>query len=148
MSIIIETIKRNQKIQEEKNKKEQERLKQLILNNNELIKLLKQSDLDSIEIEKQLSELTINLDLQETILIDLFSFFKKSSDRFLHIQEKMKSEKDLKKEEEKKLKDLKNKQKNKHQKLKLKDQNIDDDIKNIKTMVNYLLNHLEKTVSK
>lgn len=87
MSKIIEMIKLNQE------KKEQDKLKQLILNNNELIKLLKQSEIDSLEIEQRLTQLNLELDLQEDILVDLFNFFKKSSDRFLSIQEKMKSEK-------------------------------------------------------
>ena len=120
-------------------KKEQDKLKQLILNNNELIKLLKQSEIDSLEIEQRLTQLNLELDLQEDILVDLFNFFKKSSDRFLSIQEKMKSEKNLKKEE-KRQKDMKKENK----KMKLKDSDFDDDIKNIKTMVNFLLNHYEK----
>ena len=133
MSKIIEMIKLNQE------KKEQDKLKQLILNNNELIKLLKQSENDSLEIEQKLTRLNLELDLQEDILVDLFNFFKKSSDRFLSIQEKMKSEKNLKKEE-KRQKDMKKENK----KMKLKDSDFDDDIKNIKTMVNFLLNHYEK----
>ncbi|PLM95903.1 hypothetical protein CWN47_08960 [Klebsiella variicola] len=133
MSKIIEMIKLNQE------KKEQDKLKQLILNNNELIKLLKQSEIDSLEIEQRLTQLNLELDLQEDILVDLFNFFKKSSDRFLSIQEKMKSEKNLKKEE-KRQKDMKKENK----KMKLKDSDFDDDIKNIKTMVNFLLNHYEK----
>ena len=132
-------IKLNQEKQKAKEKKEQDRLKQLILNNNELIKLLKQSEIDSLEIEHRLTQLNLELDLQEDILVDLFNFFKKSSDRFLSIQEKMKSEKNLKKEE-KRQKDMKKENK----KMKLKDSDFDDDIKNIKTMVNFLLNHYEK----
>jgi hypothetical protein len=97
MSKIIEMIKLNQEKQKAKEKKEQDKLKQLILNNNELIKLLKQSEIDSLEIEQRLTQLNLELDLQEDILVDLFNFFKKSSDRFLSIQEKMKSEKNLKK---------------------------------------------------
>ena len=139
MSKIIEMIKLNQEKQKAKEKKEQDRLKQLILNNNELIKLLKQSEIDSLEIEQKLTRLNLELDLQEDILVDLFNFFKKSSDRFLSIQEKMKSEKNLKKEE-KRQKDMKKENK----KMKLKDSDFDDDIKNIKTMVNFLLNHYEK----
>lgn len=139
MSKIIEMIKLNQEKQKAKEKKEQDRLKQLILNNNELIKLLKQSEIDSLEIEQRLTQLNLELDLQEDILVDLFNFFKKSSDRFLSIQEKMKSEKNLKKEE-KRQKDMKKENK----KMKLKDSDFDDDIKNIKTMVNFLLNHYEK----
>ena len=132
-------IKLNQEKQKAKEKKEQDRLKQLILNNNELIKLLKQSENDSLEIEQKLTRLNLELDLQEDILVDLFNFFKKSSDRFLSIQEKMKSEKNLKKEE-KRQKYMKKENK----KMKLKDSDFDDDIKNIKTMVNFLLNHYEK----
>ena len=132
-------IKLNQEKQKAKEKKEQDRLKQLILNNNELIKLLKQSEIDSLEIEHRLTQLNLELDLQEDILVDLFNFFKTSSDRFLSIQEKMKSEKNLKKEE-KRQKDMKKENK----KMKLKDSDFDDDIKNIKTMVNFLLNHYEK----
>ena len=139
MSKIIEMIKLNQEKQKAKEKKEQDRLKQLILNNNELIKLLKQSENDSLEIEQKLTRLNLELDLQEDILVDLFNFFKKSSDRFLSIQEKMKSEKNLKKEE-KRQKYMKKENK----KMKLKDSDFDDDIKNIKTMVNFLLNHYEK----
>lgn len=139
MSKIIEMIKLNQEKQKAQEKKEQDKLKQLILNNNELIKLLKQSEIDSLEIEQRLTQLNLELDLQEDILVDLFNFFKKSSDRFLSIQEKMKSEKNLKKEE-KRQKDMKKENK----KMKLKDSDFDDDIKNIKTMVNFLLNHYEK----
>ena len=139
MSKIIEMIKLNQEKKKAQEKKEQDRLKQLILNNNELIKLLKQSEIDSLEIEQRLTQLNLELDLQEDILVDLFNFFKKSSDRFLSIQEKMKSEKNLKKEE-KRQKDMKKENK----KMKLKDSDFDDDIKNIKTMVNFLLNHYEK----
>ena len=101
--------------------------------------MLKQSEIDSLEIEQRLTQLNLELDLQEDILVDLFNFFKKSSDRFLSIQEKMKSEKNLKKEE-KRQKDMKKENK----KMKLKDSDFDDDIKNIKTMVNFLLNHYEK----
>jgi hypothetical protein len=43
MSKIIEMIKLNQEKQKAKRRKNKDRLKQLILNNNELIKLLKQS---------------------------------------------------------------------------------------------------------
>ena len=129
----------NQEKKKAQEKKEQDKLKQLILNNNELIKLLKQSEIDSLEIEQRLTQLNLELDLQEDILVDLFNFFKKSSDRFLSIQEKMKSEKNLKKEE-KRQKDMKKENK----KMKLKDSDFDDDIKNIKTMVNFLLNHYEK----
>lgn len=132
-------IKLNQEKKKAQEKKEQDKLKQLILNNNELIKLLKQSEIDSLEIEQRLTQLNLELDLQEDILVDLFNFFKKSSDRFLSIQEKMKSEKNLKKEE-KRQKDMKKENK----KMKLKDSDFDDDIKNIKTMVNFLLNHYEK----
>ena len=139
MSKIIEMIKLNQEKKKAQEKKEQDKLKQLILNNNELIKLLKQSEIDSLEIEQKLTRLNLELDLQEDILVDLFNFFKKSSDRFLSIQEKMKSEKNLKKEE-KRQKDMKKENK----KMKLKDSDFDDDIKNIKTMVNFLLNHYEK----
>ncbi|CAM6614195.1 hypothetical protein CISECK367B_23515 [Citrobacter sedlakii] len=139
MSKIIEMIKLNQEKKKAQEKKEQDKLKQLILNNNELIKLLKQSEIDSLEIEQRLTQLNLELDLQEDILVDLFNFFKKSSDRFLSIQEKMKSEKNLKKEE-KRQKDMKKENK----KMKLKDSDFDDDIKNIKTMVNFLLNHYEK----
>ena len=139
MSKIIEMIKLNHEKKKAQEKKEQDKLKQLILNNNELIKLLKQSEIDSLEIEQKLTRLNLELDLQEDILVDLFNFFKKSSDRFLSIQEKMKSEKNLKKEE-KRQKDMKKENK----KMKLKDSDFDDDIKNIKTMVNFLLNHYEK----
>jgi hypothetical protein len=76
MSKIIEMIKLNQEKQKAKEKKEQDRLKQLILNNNELIKLLKQSEIDSLEIEQKLTQLNLELDLQEDILVDLFNFFK------------------------------------------------------------------------
>lgn len=76
MSKIIEMIKLNQEKQKAKEKKEQDRLKQLILNNNELIKLLKQSEIDSLEIEQKLTRLNLELDLQEDILVDLFNFFK------------------------------------------------------------------------
>ena len=143
MSKIIEMIKLNQEKQKAQEKKEQDKLNQLILNNNELIKLLKQSEIDSLEIEKRLTQLNLELDLQEDILVDLFNFFKKSSDRFLSMQEKMKSEKNLKKEEGRQ-KDLKKQNKKK----KLKDPDLDDDIKKIKTMINFLLNYFEKEVDK
>jgi hypothetical protein len=94
--------------------------------------LLKQSEIDSLEIEQRLTQLNLELDLQEDILVDLFNFFKKSSDRFLSIQEKMKSEKNLKKRREETKRHEKGKQK-----MKLKDSDFDDDIKNIKTMVNF-----------
>ncbi|EAS9367890.1 hypothetical protein EUR97_24845 [Salmonella enterica subsp. enterica serovar Muenchen] len=145
MSKIIEMIKLNQEKQKAKEKKEQDRLKQLILNNNELIKLLKQSEIDSLEIEQKLTRLNLELDLQEDILVDLFNFFQKSSDRFLLIQEKMKSEAQLKKEESLRNKLLKTKNR---KKLKEKDSNINDDIKNIKSMVNFLFNYIEKDIDK
>ena len=138
-------IKLNQEKQKAKEKKEQDRLKQLILNNNELIKLLKQSEIDSLEIEQKLTRLNLELDLQEDILVDLFNFFQKSSDRFLLIQEKMKSEAQLKKEENLRNKLLKTKNR---KKLKEKDSNINDDIKNIKSMVNFLFNYIEKDIDK
>ena len=138
-------IKLNQEKQKAKEKKEQDRLKQLILNNNELIKLLKQSEIDSLEIEQKLTRLNLELDLQEDILVDLFNFFQKSSDRFLLIQEKMKSEAQLKKEESLRNKLLKTKNR---KKLKEKDSNINDDIKNIKSMVNFLFNYIEKDIDK
>ena len=55
----------------------------------------------------------------------------------------MKSEKNLKKEEGRQ-KDLKKQNKKK----KLKDPDLDDDIKKIKTMINFLLNYFEKEVDK
>jgi hypothetical protein len=67
MSKIIEMIKLNQEKQKAQEKKEQDKLKQLILNNNELIKLLKQSEIDSLEIEQRLTQLNLELDLQEDI---------------------------------------------------------------------------------
>jgi len=73
----------------------------------------------------------------------LFSFLEKSFDRFTVTKEKMKSEQTLKKEQK-----LKSKMKNKSGKKKLKDLDINDDIKNIKTMINYLLDQFERTVSK
>jgi len=131
-----------------KMKKEKEISDQLVLqklktNNNELIKLLKVSEQETTQLEKQLQELTVNSDLQETILIDLFSFLEKSFDRFTVTKEKTKSEQTLKKEQK-----LKSKMKNKSDKKKLKDLDINDDIKNIKTMINYLLDQFERTVSK
>ena len=38
--------------------------------------------------------------------------------------------------------------KKENKKMKLKDSDFDDDIKNIKTMVNFLLNHYEKNYRK
>lgn len=145
MSKIIEMIKLNQEKKKAQEKKEQDKLKQLILNNNELIKLLKQSEIDSLEIEQRLTQLNLELDLQEDILVDLFNFFQKSSDRFLLIQEKMKSEAQLKKEENLRNKLLKTKNR---KKLKEKESNINDDIKNIKSMVNFLFNYIEKDIDK
>ena len=89
--------------------------------------------------------MNLELDLQEDILVDLFNFFQKSSDRFLLIQEKMKSEAQLKKEESLRNKLLKTKNR---KKLKEKDSNINDDIKNIKSMVNFLFNYIEKDIDK
>lgn len=61
------------------------------------------------------------------------------------IQEKMKSEAQLKKEESLRNKLLKTKNR---KKLKEKDLNINDDIKNIKSMINFLFNYIEKDIDK
>lgn len=133
--MIIEMIKKKK----EQDLKDQQKLKQLILNNNELTKQLKNYAIDSIELEKALKQLDTDLNLQEDILVDLFNFFQKSSDRFISIQEKMKSEKNLKKDDKKK--------KNNNSK-KLKDRDLNDELKDIKNMVNYLLDFLEKETIK
>ncbi|WP_102786087.1 hypothetical protein [Enterococcus faecalis] len=138
MSQLIQNIKLKQQQKKQQELQEQEILKKLISNNNLLIRDLKKLEENNSNSESRLIQLREDLEYVEDLYTQLFLLLEDTYERFQHIQRRMNTDKNLKKEE---------KSKKKNSKSKIREVTTEDDINHIKAMMTTLLDHYDKTLT-
>ncbi|EBY8298437.1 hypothetical protein D6P93_23920, partial [Salmonella enterica subsp. enterica serovar Enteritidis] len=93
MSKISQMIKQNQEKKNQQNLIYQEKLKQLIHNNNSFVQELKRLEEINSNSESRLIELRNDLEYVEDLYIQLFTILEDTSERFQSIQDRMKEDK-------------------------------------------------------
>jgi predicted nuclease with TOPRIM domain len=93
MSKISQMIKQNQEKKNQQNLIYQEKLKQLIHNNNSFVQELKKLEEINSNSESRLIELRNDLEYVEDLYIQLFTILEDTSERFQSIQDRMKDKK-------------------------------------------------------
>ena len=138
MSQLIQNIKLKQQQKKQQELQEQEILKKLISNNNLLVRDLKKLEENNSNSESRLIQLKEDLEYVEDLYTQLFLLLEDTYERFQHIQGRMNTDKNSKKEEKSKKKNLKSK---------IREVTTEDDINHIKNMMTTLLDHYDKTLT-
>ena len=142
MSKISQMIKQNQEKKNQQNLIYQEKLKQLIHNNNSFVQELKRLEEINSNSESRLIELRNDLEYVEDLYIQLFTILEDTSERFQSIQDRMKEEKKSNTDKKSSLKSSKtSKQKT------IKEVSSEVDLNRIRTVLNTLLTHYDKTLT-
>ena len=138
MSQLIQNIKQRQQQKKQQDQKEKEILNKLISNNNSLIRDLKKLEENNSNSESRLIQLKEDLEYVEDLYTQLFLLLEDTYERFQHIQGRMNTDKNSKKDE---------KSKKKNSKSKIREVTTEDDINHIKNMMTTLLDHYDKTLT-
>ena len=138
MSQLIQNIKQKQQQKKQQDQKEKEILNKLISNNNLLIRDLKKLEENNSNSESRLIQLKEDLEYVEDLYTQLFLLLEDTYERFQHIQRRMNTGKNSKKDE---------KSKKKNSKSKIREVTTEDDINHIKNMMTTLLDHYDKTLT-
>ena len=138
MSQLIQNIKLKQQQKKQQELQEQEMLKKLISNNNLLVRDLKKLEENNSNSESRLIQLKEDLEYVEDLYTQLFLLLEDTYERFQHIQGRMNTGKNSKKDE---------KSKKKNSKSKIREVTTEDDINHIKNMMTTLLDHYDKTLT-
>ena len=142
MSKISQMIKQNQEKKNQQNLIYQEKLKQLIHNNNSFVQELKRLEEINSNSESRLIELKNDLEYVEDLYIQLFTILEDTSERFQSIQDRMKEDKKSNTDKKSSLKSSKtSKQKT------IKEVSSEVDLNRIRTVLNTLLTHYDKTLT-
>ncbi|ELJ7290815.1 hypothetical protein QYK26_004374 [Salmonella enterica] len=142
MSKISQMIKQNQEKKNQQNLIYQEKLKQLIHNNNSFVQELKRLEEINSNSESRLIELRNDLEYVEDLYIQLFTILEDTSERFQSIQDRMKEDKKSNTDKKSSLKSSKtSKQKT------IKEVSSEVDLNRIRTVLNTLLTHYDKTLT-
>ena len=136
MSKISQMIKQNQEKKNQQNLIYQEKLKQLIHNNNSFVQELKRLEEINSNSESRLIELRNDLEYVEDLYIQLFTILEDTSERFQSIQDRMKEDKKS---------SLKSSKPSK--KKTIKEVSSEVDLNRIRTVLNTLLTHYDKTLT-
>lgn len=142
MSKISQMIKQNQEKKNQQNLIYQEKLKQLIHNNNSFIQELKRLEEINSNSESRLIELRNDLEYVEDLYIQLFTILEDTSERFQSIQDRTREDKKSNTDKKSSLKSSKtSKQKT------IKEVSSEVDLNRIRTVLNTLLTHYDKTLT-
>ena len=142
MSKISQMIKQNQEKKNQQNLIYQEKLKQLIHNNNSFVQELKRLEEINSNSESRLIELRNDLEYVEDLYIQLFTILEDTSERFQSIQDRTREDK---KSNTDKKSSLKSSKTSKHKTI--KEVSSEVDLNRIKTVLNTLLTHYDKTLT-
>lgn len=135
MSKISQMIKQNQEKKNQQNLIYQEKLKQLIHNNNLFVQELKKLEEINSNSESRLIELKSDLEYVEDLYIQLFLILEDTSERFQSIQDRTREGK----------KSNKSSKTSKHKTI--KEVSSEVDLNRIRTVLNTLLTHYDKTLT-
>ena len=142
MSKISQMIKQNQEKKNQQNLIYQEKLKQLIHNNNLFVQELKKLEEINSNSESRLIELRNDLEYVEDLYIQLFTILEDTSERFQSIQDRTREDKKSNTDKKSSLKSSKtSKQKT------IKEVSSEVDLNRIRTVLNTLLTHYDKTLT-
>lgn len=142
MSKISQMIKQNQEKKNQQNLIYQEKLKQLIHNNNLFVQELKKLEEINSNSESRLIELKSDLEYVEDLYIQLFLILEDMSERFQSIQDRTREDKKSNTDKKSSLKSSKtSKQKT------IKEVSSEVDLNRIRTVLNTLLTHYDKTLT-
>ncbi|HAS1873885.1 TPA: hypothetical protein I4G93_25700 [Enterobacter hormaechei subsp. xiangfangensis] len=142
MSKISQMIKQNQEKKNQQNLIYQEKLKQLIHNNNLFVQELKKLEEINSNSESRLIELKSDLEYVEDLYIQLFLILEDTSERFQSIQDRTREDKKSNTDKKSSLKSSKtSKQKT------IKEVSSEVDLNRIRTVLNTLLTHYDKTLT-
>ena len=136
MSKISQMIKQNQEKKNQQNLIYQEKLKQLIHNNNSFVQELKRLEEINSNSESRLIELRNDLEYVEDLYIQLFTILEDTSERFQSIQDRTREDKKTY---------VKSSKTSKHKTI--KEVSSEVDLNRIKTVLNTLLTHYDKTLT-
>ena len=142
MSKISQMIKQNQEKKNQQNLIYQEKLKQLIHNNNLFVQELKKLEEINSNSESRLIELKNDLEYVEDLYIQLFLILEDTSERFQSIQDRMKEDKKSNTDKKSSLKSSKP-----SKKKTIKEVSSEVDLNRIRTVLNTLLTHYDKTLT-
>ena len=142
MSKISQMIKQNQEKKNQQNLIYQEKLKQLIHNNNLFVQELKKLEEINSNSESRLIELKNDLEYVEDLYIQLFTILEDTSERFQSIQDRMKEDKKSNTDKKSSLKSSKP-----SKKKTIKEVSSEVDLNRIRTVLNTLLTHYDKTLT-
>ncbi|OXU08839.1 hypothetical protein B9P84_26855 [Citrobacter braakii] len=142
MSKISQMIKQNQEKKNQQNLIYQEKLKQLIHNNNLFVQELKKLEEINSNSESRLIELRNDLEYVEDLYIQLFTILEDTSERFQSIQDRMKEDKKSNTDKKSSLKSSKP-----SKKKTIKEVSSEVDLNRIRTVLNTLLTHYDKTLT-
>lgn len=142
MSKISQMIKQNQEKKNQQNLIYQEKLKQLIHNNNSFVQELKRLEEINSNSESRLIELRNDLEYVEDLYIQLFTILEDTSERFQSIQDRTREDK---KSNTDKKSSLKSSKTSKHKTI--KEVSSEVDLNRIRTVLNTLLTHYDKTLT-
>ena len=142
MSKISQMIKQNQEKKNQQNLIYQEKLKQLIHNNNLFIQELKRLEEINSNSESRLIELKSDLEYVEDLYIQLFLILEDTSERFQSIQDRTREDKKSNTDKKSSLKSSNN---SKHKTI--KEVSSEVDLNRIRTVLNTLLTHYDKTLT-
>ena len=142
MSKISQMIKQNQEKKNQQNLIYQEKLKQLIHNNNLFVQELKRLEEINSNSESRLIELRNDLEYVEDLYIQLFTILEDTSERFQSIQDRTREDKKSNTDKKSSLKSSNN---SKHKTI--KEVSSEVDLNRIKTVLNTLLTHYDKTLT-
>ena len=142
MSKISQMIKQNQEKKNQQNLIYQEKLKQLIHNNNLFVQELKKLEEINSNSESRLIELKSDLEYVEDLYIQLFLILEDTSERFQSIQDRTR---EGKKSNTDKKSSLKSSKISKHKTI--KEVSSEVDLNRIRTVLNTLLTHYDKTLT-
>ncbi|EUM99526.1 hypothetical protein L349_09742 [Enterobacter sp. MGH 3] len=142
MSKISQMIKQNQEKKNQQNLIYQEKLKQLIHNNNSFVQELKRLEEINSNSESRLIELRNDLEYVEDLYIQLFTILEDTSERFQSIQDRMKEDKKSNTDKKSSLKSSKP-----SKKKTIKEVSSEVDLNRIRTVLNTLLTHYDKTLT-
>ena len=142
MSKISQMIKQNQEKKNQQNLIYQEKLKQLIHNNNSFVQELKRLEEINSNSESRLIELKNDLEYVEDLYIQLFLILEDTSERFQSIQDRMREDKKSNTDKKSSLKSSKT-----SKKKTIKEVSSEVDLNRIRTVLNTLLTHYDKTLT-
>ena len=120
----------------------QEKFKQLIHNNNSFVQELKRLEEINSNSESRLIELRNDLEYVEDLYIQLFTILEDTSERFQSIQDRMKEDKKSNTDKKSSLKSSKP-----SKKKTIKEVSSEVDLNRIRTVLNTLLTHYDKTLT-